>query len=99
MNNGYIFTDGNKIGKCDYEWSDNSTMKYTSWDKGEPAQRSTENCMILWKKKWYDLPCTGYSAHFLCEYPDNVDLSSVKIRSKFCIECSNDNCKQDVSYE
>jgi hypothetical protein len=82
LGSSYIafFTDGHKIGKCDYSWSNNATMNYRSWEAGQPSDRLTKNCMTLWLAKWYDLPCT-WAANYMCEYPPNYVTTTTQTTS------------------
>jgi hypothetical protein len=90
MNNAFVFTDGQKIMKCGYEWSDNSTMNFTSWDTDQPKEKKYENCMVLHKTKWIDLPCDGsYAAYYICE--------GTLTTTTPCPICKSANCITDVS--
>lgn len=96
MNSGFIFIGGHKINKCDYDWFDNSGLNFTYWESGEPSQTSTENCMILWKYKWYDLPCDGsHRANYICEYPSSMPFTT-KDTQQCDYQCNHEHCIKDV---
>jgi hypothetical protein len=91
MINGNVFTDGHKIMKCGYEWSDNSAMNFTAWETGQPGQYEDENCLILYKTKWHDLKCDGTDkADYICE----GNITTTTICPDICLTA---NCNKDVS--
>ncbi|KAF4522442.1 hypothetical protein B566_EDAN012342 [Ephemera danica] len=64
----YVSISGHKIGRANYIWANGAAVDNTiGWAHGEPAQFSTENCMIMWRGFWYDLPCEAYTGYFICE--------------------------------
>ncbi|KAF4526057.1 hypothetical protein B566_EDAN015075, partial [Ephemera danica] len=68
--NSYTFTSGHKIGRASYLWINGEYMLYSDWAPGQPSQEVTENCMIVWRNDWYDLPCNwtaSFSSYFICE--------------------------------
>ena len=51
--------------------SDNSTVYYSNWDRGDPNNAGQgEHCVLIWTRdhKWDDAPC-GWHRRPLCEKP------------------------------
>lgn len=47
-------------------WINNVSVSYTGWLLGDPESFDTENCVIISKGGWRDLPCV-YTSNFICE--------------------------------
>ncbi|KAF4522445.1 hypothetical protein B566_EDAN012345 [Ephemera danica] len=68
LTNEWVLISGNKIGRGHYIWVNGAPIVFQDWGPGQPiTQFATENCMIMWKRDWYDLTCEVHATYFICE--------------------------------
>ncbi|KAF4522439.1 hypothetical protein B566_EDAN012339 [Ephemera danica] len=62
----FVSISAHKIGRGNHIWINGATFDFNDWASGQPAYTS-RNCVIMWSRKWYDIPCEDYTAYFICE--------------------------------
>ena len=65
-----LFRVSEGLGRNTFDTVPETEPSQTNWLKGEPNNHGEhENCVHMRIKygKWNDLPCTGYSLHFICD--------------------------------
>ena len=60
-----------------WEWITGETWDYTNWGSGEPNNSGDEDYLVLFPRKWNDLPNTfGEQFGFICEWDGNGNVSN-----------------------
>ncbi|XP_065335607.1 macrophage mannose receptor 1-like isoform X1 [Cloeon dipterum] len=90
-----VFIGLNKIGQSNYlQWFDGTSISFTAWKAGEPAQLKTENCAAYLNDEWIDTPCMG-SNIYVCESPAKQDVCA---KYKFILS-SDTRIYDDAKFE
>ncbi|KAF4518421.1 hypothetical protein B566_EDAN002074 [Ephemera danica] len=62
-----VYISGNKIGRSSYTWLNGEPLRYENWHTGNPAQFSTEHCIVYYQSSWADFHCHSDPKPFICE--------------------------------